>query len=111
MTDRTADREEGYFREERPDFRVIGAGLLMQTFRRDLGRFASRAKQPYLEKVFTSVPALVGKRIKYVNIDPDARSRELKATIELLATAGRIQRIHRSAAPLSAYPPAAGSRA
>ena len=71
---------------------------LLQTFRRDFGRFASRARHPYLERVFASVPALIGKRIKYVNIDPDARSRELKAAIDLLATAGLIRRIHRTAA-------------
>ena len=71
---------------------------LLQTFRRDFGRFASRARHPHLEKVFTSVPALIGKRVKYVNIDPDARSRELKAAIELLVTAGLIRRVDRTAA-------------
>ncbi len=71
---------------------------LLQTFRRDFGRFASRAKHPHLEKVFASVPALIGRRIKYVNIDPDVRSRELKAAIDLLVTAGLIRKIHRTAA-------------
>ncbi len=71
---------------------------LLQTFRRDFGRFAARTKHPHLEKVFASVPALIGKRIKYVNIDPDVRSRELKAAIDLLVTAGLIRRIHRTAA-------------
>ena len=35
-----------------------------------------------MERVFASAPSLIGKRIKYVNIDPDARSRKLKTAID-----------------------------
>jgi uncharacterized protein len=69
---------------------------LLQTFRRDFGKYASRAKHPYMEKVFMSAPSLTGKRIKYVNIDPDVRSRELKYAIDLLSSAGLVRKICRS---------------
>ena len=69
---------------------------LLQTFRRDFGKYASRANHPYMEKVFMTAPALTGKRIKYVQIDPDARSRELKKAINLLSSAGLVRKIHRT---------------
>ncbi len=69
---------------------------LLQTFRRDFGKYASRAKHPSMEKVFMSAPSLIGKRIKYVNIDPELRSRELKSAIELLSSAGLVRKIYRT---------------
>ncbi|MFH1684342.1 MAG: AAA family ATPase [Candidatus Margulisiibacteriota bacterium] len=71
----------------------IQTGLL-QTFRSDFGKYAKISQHKYLEKVFDSVPRLVGQRIKYSNIDPDSRSRELKNALNLLVSAGAIKPIY-----------------
>lgn len=67
---------------------------LLQTYRSDFGKYAKIAQHKYLEKVFDSVPRLVGQRIKYSNLDTDARSRDLKNALNLLIMAGIIKPIY-----------------
>lgn len=66
--------------------RHIQASLL-ETYRNDFGKYANLTHHKYLEKVFDAAPRLVGQKIKYVRIDAEARSRELKNAIELLTLA------------------------
>ena len=70
--------------------------LLLQTYRDDFGKYASQAKQSHLEKVFYSTPRLVGEKLKYSAIDPEVKSRDLKAALLLLEKAGVIRRIIRT---------------
>jgi predicted AAA+ superfamily ATPase len=67
---------------------------LLQTYRSDFGKYSRTSQHKYLEKVFDSVPRLVGQRIKYSNIDPDTRSRDLKTALNLLVSAGIIRPIY-----------------
>lgn len=78
---------------------------LLQTFRTDFGKYAKLTKHKYLQQVFDALPRLVGQRIKYVNIDPDVPSRELKEALELLVLAGIVKPVYLTAAsgmPLNA---------
>lgn len=67
--------------------------LILQTFRNDFGKYATRAKQVYLQKVFSSAPTMVGKRYKYSHVEADTPSRELKEALFLLCRAGLITRV------------------
>jgi len=67
---------------------------LLQTYRSDFGKYARITQHKYLRKVFDSVPRLVGQRIKYSNIDPDTRSRDLKNALNLLISAGIIKPVY-----------------
>lgn len=75
----------------------IQTGLL-QTFRGDFGKYAKTAQHKYLQKVFDAAPRLVGQRIKYVNIDAEVKSRDLRNALELLTMAGIIYPIYLSKA-------------
>lgn len=66
---------------------------LLQTYRDDFGKYAARARIPYLQKVFQSAPAQVGSIYKYVQVDQDAQSRDLKAALDLLVRAGLIAKV------------------
>lgn len=67
---------------------------LLQTYRSDFGKYASISQHTYLQKIFDISPRMSGKRIKYSNIDPDSRSRDLKNAIKLLSLAGVINPIY-----------------
>ena len=67
--------------------------VLLESYRNDFGKYASQAQFKYLQKFFERAPYLVGQHFKYVKIDPDARSRELKVALEQLCWAGLINRV------------------
>lgn len=78
---------------------------LLNTYKRDFGKYASQDMQDYLQAVFTSAPHFAGKQMKYVDIDRQMRSRGLKKAITLLEQAGVLQRVYASQAsgiPLNA---------
>src|SRR3989337_3606845 len=67
---------------------------LLQTYRSDFGKYAKISQHKYLQKVFDTVPRMVGQRIKYSTIDPDNRSRDLKNALNLLTLAGIVRPIY-----------------
>lgn len=71
----------------------IQTGIL-QTYRSDFGKYAKISQHKYLQKVFDTAPRLIGQRIKFSNIDPDTRSRDLKNALNLLALAGIVKPIY-----------------
>ncbi|MFH1664924.1 MAG: AAA family ATPase [Candidatus Omnitrophota bacterium] len=71
---------------------------LLQTYRSDFGKYSKSSEHKYLQKVFDEAPRLVGNRIKYTNIDPDSRSRDVKQAINLLKLAGIICPVNATAA-------------
>ncbi len=78
---------------------------LLQAFRGDFGKYAKTSSFKHLQTVFDKVPRLAGDRIKYSNIDPDSRSRDIKQALSLLTLAGIIYPVYATAAsglPLSA---------
>lgn len=66
---------------------------LVQTYRDDFGKYASPARQIYLQKVFSTAPGMVGRRYKYSHVDSDIQSRELKEALHLLTMAGVIIKV------------------
>ena len=70
--------------------------LITRTYRDDFGKYASRVKHKYLEKVFSGVPRLVGRKFKYSSIDREVQSRDLKEAVDLLEKAGVLYRVSRT---------------
>ena len=67
--------------------------IIIQTYRDDFGKYASRVKYKYLQKIFYGVPKMVGRKFKYSNIDRDMQSRDLKEALILLEKAGVVYRV------------------
>ncbi len=71
---------------------------LLQTYRSDFGKYAKTSEHKYLQKVFNEAPRLVGSRVKYSNIDPDSKSRDIKQALNLLKLAGIIHPVYATVA-------------
>jgi len=70
--------------------------IIIQTYRDDFGKYASKVKHKYLQKIFYSVPKMVGRKFKYSHVDNTIQSRELKEALELLEKAGVVYRVKRT---------------
>lgn len=71
---------------------------LLQAYRNDFGKYAKSSKLKYLQKVLDEAPRLVGNRIKYSNVDPHSKSRDIKQALNLLKLAGIIYPVYATAA-------------
>ena len=72
-------------------------GIILQTYEDDFSKYRKRIYPQRIRNVFQRIPALVGKKLKYVNLDPDERSKDLADTLDLLEMARVIYRVHHSA--------------
>ncbi|MFH1771314.1 MAG: AAA family ATPase [Candidatus Omnitrophota bacterium] len=79
------------------DCQRIQTGLL-ETYRNDFGKYANLSHHKYLQKVFDAAPRLTGQRIKFVNIDREVKSRDLRNAIELLSMARVVRPVYASKA-------------
>lgn len=79
------------------DAHRLQSGLL-ESYRSDFGKFASKAQFKHLQKFFERAPFLVGQHFKYVKVDPEARSRELKVALEQLCWTGLITQVFHTTA-------------
>ena len=78
---------------------------ILQSYIDDFPRYQRRADVHLLRKSFSKVPGLVGRKLKYVHIDPLEKAATLSKTLDLLELARIIYRVKRSAAnriPLAA---------
>jgi predicted AAA+ superfamily ATPase len=78
---------------------------LLSTFENDFGKYGGRVPHRRIGRLFTRLPALVGQRFKYVNVDRDERSGELARALDLLCLARVAYRVCHTAAngiPLAA---------
>ncbi len=71
---------------------------LLESYRNDFGKYASKSQFRYLQKFFEKAPFIVGQNFKYVKIDPEARSRDLKVALEQLCWSGLINRVFHTSA-------------
>ena len=71
---------------------------LLQTYRSDFGKYARSSELRHMQMVFDQAPRLVGDRIKYSNIDPASRSKDIKQALNLLKLAGIICPVYATAA-------------
>jgi len=69
---------------------------LLNTFRNDFGKYATKSKHKYLQRLFEKAPGLIAEHFKYSQIDPDMQARDLKTAIETLNCAGLIYQIFAS---------------
>lgn len=72
--------------------------FILQTYRNDFGKYATKTQHTYLQKFYERAPFLVGQHFKFVDVDREVRSRELKIALEQLCWSGVISRIHATAA-------------
>jgi predicted AAA+ superfamily ATPase len=72
--------------------------LLLNTYRNDFGKYASRIEIKYLQRLFEKVPGLIAQHFKYNKVDPDMRSREIKQALYLLQLAGLVYPVYATAA-------------
>ncbi len=78
---------------------------ILDTYLDDFAKYARLTKHVYLRKVFNAVPAMVGRKFVYAQVDRFEKSRVLKEALELLETAGVVTRIKQTSGaglPLSA---------
>jgi predicted AAA+ superfamily ATPase len=66
---------------------------IIHTYRDDFGKYAGIVKHKYLQKIFYSVPKMVGNKFKYSHVDDTLQSRDLKEALEMLEKAGVVYRI------------------
>ncbi len=69
---------------------------IIDTYTDDFGKYSSRSKLPFLQKVFYASASMVGEKFVYAKVDKQIKSRELKEAVELLETAGILTRIKRT---------------
>lgn len=70
---------------------------ILDAYRQDFGTYAKEFQIKYVDVIFDSIPKQLGKRFKYSVIEGDYRKRELAPCLDLLSTAGVIQRIYHTA--------------
>lgn len=79
---------------------------IIQSFRDDFHKYSTRAELPRIRKVFDSITRIAGHKVKYTEIDPDEKSRDLKRAIDLLLYARvffPVKHSNGTSTPLKAY--------
>lgn len=66
---------------------------LIDTYKQDFPKYASKARYPQMLKVIEQIPKYVGQQIKYTSLDRDSRAQEVKEAILLLERAQIIHRV------------------
>lgn len=69
---------------------------LLATYRNDFGKYAKHTQHAHLTTIFYKAVYLLGKKVKYSNIDPDSLSRDIKKAINLLQKAGILHIVYSS---------------
>ncbi len=72
--------------------------ILTQTYRNDFGKYATKTQYKHLQKCFERAPHLIGQHFKFVSVDRESRSRDIKIALEQLCWAGLINRIYATSA-------------
>lgn len=78
---------------------------IVETYQDDFSKYARHADLMRMQHVFNQIPRQIGRKIKYVNLSREERSREIKAAVELLCLAQICRKVtasHCSGVPLSA---------
>jgi hypothetical protein len=78
---------------------------LLDGYRDDFAKYSSGTTTQLLDLALTRIPALIGKKLKWVSVSPDHQSREIKRAVWLLQKAGVVHLVphtNASGAPLLA---------
>lgn len=71
---------------------------ILSTYKDDFGKYGGRVKHQRLLMLFQKIPALVGSRFKYANVDRDERAADLAKALDLLCLARVVYRVRHSSA-------------
>lgn len=71
---------------------IILSGLL-ETYRADFSKYATKAQHKYLQLFFEKSPGLVCKSFKYAHISSEFRASDLKVSLEQLGWAGLVYKV------------------
>ena len=86
--------------------RVIAKQLnLLQSYRDDFGKYASKTKHKYMQKILKEAPGFIGQKFTYSRVDPEIGSREIKEALSYLIEAGLLYKVNHTNAsglPLNA---------
>jgi uncharacterized protein len=96
----------GYFNTHDMTQVQVNQATILNTYRNDFGKYASKAKHKYLQTLFDKLPGLVGKHFRYVYVDPNIQSRDIKEAVYMLKEAGVVYPIYVSQAsglPLNTF--------
>ena len=78
---------------------------ILSTYRDDFAKYATKAKHRRVEKVFSKIPQLVGRKFMFSHVDPEERARELGSALLLLClarVAHQVKHSHGNGVPLGA---------
>lgn len=70
---------------------------ILNTYTDDFAKYKPRIHYDRMVRVFRQIPLLIGEKIKYVNIDPHERSKDLSESLHLLAMARILHQVFHSA--------------
>jgi predicted AAA+ superfamily ATPase len=79
------------------EVKILQASIL-DTYRRDFGKYAKGARVNYLRRLFERAPGIVAEQFKYSHVDPHMQSRDLKPALADLVDAGIINQVFSTSA-------------
>lgn len=69
---------------------------ILETYRDDFGKYATKIQVGRLRKLLDYVPMAVGEKFSYAHAIPDERAKDVRQALEMLATAGIVTLVHHS---------------
>lgn len=69
---------------------------IIDTYRQDFLKYAKNQQIHHVDKVFSAVPRMLGKKFVYSRVDETLKSREIKPALELLEMAQVVHRVSHS---------------
>jgi predicted AAA+ superfamily ATPase len=89
---------EQYLKTEQFELSQMRQTVILETYRRDFGKYTKLNDLKYLQALFDKAPGLIGQHFKYAQIDPHMLSRDIKRVLADLKNAGLIYTVHASLA-------------
>ena len=78
---------------------------ILATYQDDFQKYARRVQKPRMDRLFARVPAMLGRKFKFSEVDPVERSKNLGEALHLLCLARvfhKVRRCHGNGLPLGA---------
>ena len=66
---------------------------ILATYRVDFNKYCGRAGTEQINRVFETIPRIIGRKVTYSKIDPDAKAQQTKKAINLLEQAHLVKRV------------------
>lgn len=79
---------------------------ILNFYRDDFGKYAAKIRHTDMRRILEKAPGLIGEHFKYVKIDPETSSRDLKIALDYLVRAELIHKVYETNAsglPLNAF--------